>query len=139
MYFLISSSVERRIGTLKKCVYRRKMYFDQLLEQFYSYNGSQQYGTEKNNRRFTDEFENFNEMKQVFFVLNYIQETSYEPRLLSFSPLCISTHQTTDKTRKTNQAFIHKWKISKRSSRDKSIKNVLCQLIFNSIRFPINQ
>ena len=62
--------------------------------------------------------------------------TPYKPRLPDFSPLCISTHQTTDNTRKTNQPFIHKRKVSERSSRDKNIENVLCQLIFDSIRSP---
>ena len=81
----------------------------------------------------------------LFFSLllpNYIRETLStrdKPRLFNFTPLCISTHQTTDNTSKPNQPFIHKWKISKRSSRDKSIKYILGQLIFNSIQFPGNQ
>lgn len=63
--------------------------------------------------------------------------TRSHPHLHCLNPLSISAQQTADNTGKSNQTLIHKRKISKCSSGNKCIKSILCQLIFDSISFPI--
>jgi|SRR5579859_4310654 len=58
-------------------------------------------------------------------------------RLFGLQPLSIATHQTANNASNSNQAFIHEREISKRPSRDKSIKHILRQLELDSIHIPI--
>src|SRR5271169_4482863 len=55
--------------------------------------------------------------------------------LFGLDPLCITAEYTADDTCKTNQSFVQ-GDVSKCSSGDDNVKDILCQLILDSVRVP---